>query len=60
MKKFFLILIAFALQACTYAGPFVTHISQNKDGSLTVEKCMVEHNAFSGAVATTNCTQSKV
>ena len=60
MQKFFLILIAFALQACTYAGPFVTHISQNKEGALIVEKCMVEHNALSGAIATTNCTQSKV
>jgi len=60
MKKLLLILTAFVLQGCTCAGPFVTNISQNKDGTLSVEKCMVEHNAFSGAIATTNCTQSKV
>ena len=60
MNKLLLILTAFVLSGCTYAGPFVTNISQNKDGSLNVEKCMVEHNAFSGAIATTNCTQSKV
>ena len=59
MKQLFL-LFTFLLSGCTYAGPYVTNISQNKDGTLTIEKCMVEHNAFSGAIATTNCTSSKV
>ena len=61
MKKAFLILsVGLFLSACTTAGPFITNISQHKDGTLTVEKCQVEHNAFTGAISTINCTSSKV
>ena len=60
MKKLLLILSGFFLSACTTAGPFITNISQNKDGILTIEKCQVEHNAFTGAISTINCTSSKV
>ena len=58
MQKLFLILSGLLLSACTTAGPFVTNISQNKDGTLVVEKCLVEHNAFTGAIATVGCTRS--
>ena len=57
--KIFGLSVLFFLTGCTYAGPFVTHITQNKDGTITLEKCMVEHNAFSGAIATVNCTTTK-
>ena len=57
--KIFGLSILFFLTGCTYAGPFVTHITQNKDGTITQEKCMVEHNAFSGAISTVNCTTTK-
>ena len=60
MKKLFILSTLFLISACTTAGPFVTNISQNKEGSLTLEKCQVEHNAFTGAIATVNCTTSKV
>ena len=60
MQKLLLILSIGLLTGCTYAGPFVTHIHQNKDGTLTVEKCMIEHNAFSGTISTQNCTTDKV
>lgn len=46
------------LTGCTYAGPFITNVSQNKDGTLTVEKCMVEHNGL--GIATTHCTIGKI
>ena len=59
MKKLFLLIIAFILTGCTYAGPFVTNISQNKDGTLIVEKCMIEHNIM-GTVATKNCATGKI
>ena len=59
MKKLFLLIIAFTLTGCTYVGPFVTNISQNKDGTLTVEKCIVEHNIM-GTVATKNCATNPV
>lgn len=58
MPKLFTALFLFLLMGCTTAGPFITNISQNKDGTLKVEKCMVEHNALTGAIATTNCTSS--
>ena len=28
--------------------------------NVTLEKCQVEHNAFTGAIATVNCTHTKV
>ena len=59
MKKLFLIATAFILTGCTYAGPFVTNIYQNKDGTLIVEKCMVEHNIM-GIIATKNCVTNSV
>ena len=60
MQKLFILSALFLLSACTTAGPFVTNISQNKDGSITIEKCQVEHNAFTGAIATVNCIIQKI
>jgi hypothetical protein len=54
----FVVILCFVLTGCTYAGPFITNVSQNKDGTLTIEKCMVEHNGF--GIATTNCTIGKI
>ena len=54
----FILIFALILSGCTYAGPFITNVSQNKDGSLTVEKCMVEHNGW--GIATTHCTIGKI
>lgn len=53
--KYTLLGILFLLSACTYAGPYVTDISKNADGSLNVKKCMVEHN-FWGYISTQECT----
>ena len=58
MQKLFLLFTLFLLSACTTAGPFVTNVSQNKDGSLILKKCIVEHNAFTGAIRTVQCTRS--
>lgn len=55
MNKLLFILMALALQACTYAGPYVTNISRTKKRELKVEKCMVEHNIL-GTISTKNCT----
>jgi type IV secretion system protein VirB7 len=54
----FVVILCFVLTGCTYAGPFITNVSQNKDGTLTIEKCLVEHNGF--GIATTNCTIGKI
>ena len=58
--KIFGLSILFFLTGCTYAGPFVTHIAQNKDGTFTLEKCQIEHNFMSGAISTVNCTITKI
>ena len=58
MQKLFILLNLFLLSACTTAGPFVTNINQNKDGTFSIEKCMVEHNAFTGAIRVVQCTRS--
>ena len=55
MNKLLLILTAFVLSGCTYAGPYVTNISRTKSGDFKVEKCMVEHNIL-GTISTKNCT----
>ena len=34
MKKLFLLINTFILTGCTYAGPFVININQNKEGGL--------------------------
>ena len=55
MNKLFLILMAFVMTGCTYAGPYVTNISRTKSGDLKMEKCMVEHNIL-GTISTQKCT----
>ena len=55
MQKLFILSVLFLLSACTTAGPFVTNISQNKDGTLTVEKCLIEYSGF-GTLSNKNCT----
>lgn len=57
-----LIVIASAifLSGCSTAGPFVTNISSNGDGSITLEKCMIQYNGFSGTVSNKDCIQSNI
>ena len=59
MQKLFLLFIFFILTGCTTAGPFVTNISRHKDGTLTIEKCLVEYTGF-GTLSNKNCTVSKI
>lgn len=42
------------------AGPFVTHISYDTEGYLTIEKCSVEMNAFLMVVNNRECKSDKV
>ena len=39
-----------ALSGCTTAGPFVTNISSDGKGGLTIEKKIVHLNAFTGVI----------
>ena len=61
MKRLSLIAIAaFAITGCTTAGPFVTNISSDGAGGLTVDKCSVQMNAFMGTVSNKDCTTQNV
>ena len=60
MKYIYIISISLLLSACTYAGPYVTNISRNKNGDLVVEKCQVLHNAWLGVVSNENCINQTI
>lgn len=54
MKKLILAsasVFALILSGCTTAGPYVTSITSNGDGTITVEKATVHYNGFTGAVS---------
>ena len=48
------------LSACSTAGPFVTNISSAGDNSLTIEKCMVQYNGFTGTISNKECTNTSI
>jgi hypothetical protein len=60
MKKLTLAALPLILAACSHAGPFVTNVSSDGANGLNIEKCLVEHNSFTGTVSTSNCTSQKV
>ena len=56
MKRILLLLPAFAFIGCaTHAGPFVTSVSNNGDGSLVIEKCMVRLDPWMAVVNNYKC-----
>lgn len=42
------------------AGPFVTNISNNGDGDLVVEKCMVKFDPWMSVVNNSDCTSTAI
>ena len=61
MKKLFLAcLVVVALIGCSTAGPFVTNISPVGDGKISVEKCMIQYNGFTGNITMKDCTVQEV
>lgn len=56
MKKSFLFILLF-LCGCSQVGPVVSSVRQNKKGEMVVEKCMIEHNAFTGMISFKNCSE---
>jgi len=45
---------------CSTAGPYVTNISSDGGGGLTVEKCMAHLNAFMGVINNSDCTTTNI
>ena len=54
------ILLAMSLTACTTAGPYVTNISSDGKGGLSIEKCVVYLNGFTVTVSTGECTSQHI
>lgn len=48
------------LTACTSAGPFVTNLEKNADGSITYEECYVRLNAFLGIISNHSCHPGRI
>lgn len=64
MKKILAVSLALAtiaLAGCSSkAGPFVTNISSDGRGGLTVEKCMVRLDRTINTVESSDCTNTSI
>jgi len=61
MHKVLVVLLAFTAVGCTsQAGPFVTNISSDGRGGLTVEKCMMLLNRNLNTVENSQCTNTNI
>lgn len=60
MRTYIVIGMMVLLTGCSSAGPFVTSISNDGRGGLTVEKCMAHFNAFLGVVNNSECSSVNI
>jgi type IV secretion system protein VirB7 len=60
MKKLITIILLAAVTGCSSAGPYVTNISSDGAGGLSVEKCQVKYNGFGNYVSTGDCTHQNL
>jgi hypothetical protein len=49
----------FSLAGCSTAGPFVTNVSSDGNGGLTIEKCMAHLNPL-GWINNSDCTNTLI
>jgi len=60
-NKFLLIVLALVTTGCaSTAGPFVTNISSDGRGGVTVEKCMLRYDRMLAVVENSNCASTSV
>jgi type IV secretion system protein VirB7 len=61
MRIVLAIIFTFTAVGCTsQAGPYVTNISSDGRGGLTVEKCMMVLNRSITTVENSNCTNTNI
>lgn len=61
MRNVIFVVLAVILSGCaSQAGPFVTNISSDGRGGLTVEKCMVRLDRMINTVEASNCTNTTI
>lgn len=61
MLRIVLLYVLAILTSCaTTAGPFVTSISADGRGNLTVEKCSVQMDPWMGSVSNKDCHQASL
>jgi hypothetical protein len=61
MKLITIALLSLTLASCaSRGGPFVTNISNDGDGNLVIEKCMLRFEPFMSTVHNDSCNSSKM
>ena len=61
MKKLYFLIGLLLVSGCaSHAGPFVTNISNDGDGNLTIEKCMTRFDPWMGVVNNSDCNNVKL
>lgn len=60
-RAFAVFVLALAVSGCaSHAGPYVTNISSDGRGGLTVEKCMTRFDPWMYTVANEQCTSTNL
>lgn len=59
MRYIWIVITAWVLTGCSTAGPYVTNLSSDGNGGITVEKCMVHYNAM-GWINNSDCTNTSI
>jgi hypothetical protein len=52
-----LVLALSAIGCVSHAGPFVTNVRYDGNGSLIVDRCTADFNSFTNDISTGDCTE---
>ena len=55
MNRILAVAILLGMTGCSFAGPYVTHISPAGNQEILVEKCKVQYNTLISTVSTESC-----
>ena len=60
---YLLVLSLFVIVGCSMketAGPFITSISHEGEGRLSIEECMLQFGPWAGTLTTTDCSRTSI
>ena len=55
MNRILAVAILLGMTGCSFAGPYVTHISPAGNQEILVEKCKVQYNSLTSNISTESC-----